>query len=245
MNHLLQGKLTFESGIILFTLMLLIGDMVFIALHTLNAFVLSGGSIFFDIGHDRGVAEFFQYLKYIWVMLLLVLIAVRYKQLAFLVWCPVFVYLLLDDAVKIHETVGGMLAANINAERVMGLRLQDYGELIVSFCAAVIVLTPVAIAMLKGSSEFRKASLDLGFLIGLLAFFGIVVDMLHVALPVGRVSYFVLGAIEDGGEMFAGSLMVAYALVRMSSKESHYWVSTLWSATFNRKLPSREAGLTS
>lgn len=245
MKNLLQGKLTFESGILLFTLMLLVGDMVFIVLHTLNAFMLSGGSKFFNIGHDRGVAEFFQYLKYIWVMLLLVLIAVRYRQLAFLVWCPVFVYLLLDDAVKIHETVGGMLAANINAEPVMGLRLQDYGELIVSFCAAVFVLTPVAVAMLKGSSEFRKASLDLGFLIGLLAFFGIVVDMLHVALPTGRVSYFVLGTVEDGGEMLAGSLMVAYALVRINSTQLHYWVASVWSAITHGKSETHKASVIS
>ena len=40
-----------------------------------------------------------------------------------------------------------------------------------------------------------------------LAFFGIVVDMLHTAVPLGRLSW-IWGSLEDGGEMLIMSLFV-------------------------------------
>lgn len=229
MKEALRFKPTFLSAVLLFSVLLLVGDAAFVALHILNHFFLPAGkSSFFYLGHDRGVAEFYQYIKYIWVVLLLTLLAYRSRQYSFLFWCPVFIYLLIDDAVGVHESVGAAIAHRLEMEPLFGLRLQDYGELLVSAGAGFIVLTPVVLAMIKGTPQFRKASLDFICLIGLLAFFGVFVDMLHIALPVERVGKFVLGIIEDGGEMISGSLLVAYALFRLAFNQNHYLVESLW-----------------
>ena len=67
------------------------------------------------------------------------------------------------------------------------------------------------IAYARGSELYRRITLDLGLLFGLLVFFGVGVDFLHSALTVGKRSDFAVGLIEDGGEMLAMSLLVWYS----------------------------------
>ncbi|QJR79463.1 hypothetical protein CA267_000940 [Alteromonas pelagimontana] len=213
---------SFEVTILLFVGLLVCGDFAFMGLHLLNTFVLGTQSPFFNIERDRGVAEFFQYIKYIWIALLLCVVILREKSMAYISWIVVFLYFLCDDAIKIHESVGGLLVGNVDFVPMFGLRKQDFGELAVSVGTGLILLVPLIFSIWKGSNVFRKTSLDIFFLIGLLVFFGVVVDMFHIALHLSWGGSYLLGLIEDGGEMISVSLLAGYVFLRTGNSQNYF-----------------------
>ncbi len=78
----------------------------------------------------------------------------------------------------------------------------------IRFLAGFIVIPFMAVSYYKGSWEFRKISVDITLLVGILLFFGIVVDAIHSMLS--EVVYIsgILALIEDGGEMVAVSIIL-------------------------------------
>lgn len=101
---------------------------------------------------------------------------------------------------------------------ILGLRLQDFGELAVSASAGIILLLSLILAYANGSEMFRKISQDFALLLCGLIFFGVVVDVIHVAINLGGKVNFVLGVIEDAGEMLSVSLILWYAFLRVSGQ---------------------------
>ena len=77
-------------------------------------------------------------------------------------------------------------------------RAQDFGELTVSLVVAALFLVPVSVLCWSHSEGFRHVSKHLVVLLLALTVFGIVVDMLHVAIDMGWKISFLLGVIEDG-----------------------------------------------
>ncbi|NJP10442.1 MAG: hypothetical protein HC866_13990 [Leptolyngbyaceae cyanobacterium RU_5_1] len=119
---------------------------------------------------------------------------------------------------QIHERIGGYIAANLSFMPILGLRLQDFGELAVSASAGIILLLSLILAYANGSEMFRKISQDFALLLCGLIFFGVVVDVIHVAINLGGKVNFVLGVIEDAGEMLSVSLILWYAFLRVSGQ---------------------------
>jgi hypothetical protein len=198
----------------IFLILLLGGDLIYIAMHCLNTFALTTPNSLLDIHKDGGFAEMYQYLKFIWIVGLLLLIAHKNRAWRYLVWVGVFVYLLVDDSSMIHERFGRLIAASLTFTPPLGLRLQDVGELTVSAIAGSILLIPIILAYRGGSQVFRKTSQDITLLILLLVFFGVVVDMVHMAINLGWTVGFIVGVIEDGGEMLSVSLLAWYVFLR-------------------------------
>ena len=62
----------------------------------------------------------------------------------------------------------------------------------------------------KGTQIFRKISLDIGLLVLVLVFFGVVVDMLHSVVRLDNAASFIMGLVEESGEMLAVSLVLWY-----------------------------------
>jgi hypothetical protein len=164
----------------------------------------------FSLEKDRGYPEFFQYAKVFLIVATLMLVSARTKVVGYGVWALFFLYLLLDDFLQIHEIVGEHLALVLGFAPAIGLRAQDFGELAVSVIAAAVFLSALALIYLGESGGFRKASRHFLWLLAILAFFGIFVDMFHVAVDMGWKITWLLGVIEDGGEMVAISLMASY-----------------------------------
>jgi len=71
-------------------------------------------------------------------------------------------------------------------------------------------ISPLVWAYRKGTQIFRRISLDIGLLVLVLVFFGVVVDMIHEAVNFGYVIYFILGVVEESGEMLAVSPILWY-----------------------------------
>lgn len=199
-----------ERSASIFLLLLLVGDLSFILLHLLSSLLLNSTYHLLSIEKDGGYSEIYQYLKFCWIIALLLLIAWKNRAWHYVTWVFVFLYFLADDSLQIHEHIGELVAANFNFIPPFGLRLRDLGELLVSATAATLLSIPLILAYRGGSQVFRKVSQDIALLILLLGFFGVVVDMVHVAINMGGKVRSILGVIEDGGEMLSVSLLAWY-----------------------------------
>jgi hypothetical protein len=75
-------------------------------------------------------------------------------------------------------------------------------------------LVLISITYLHSTRDAKNASQDLILLFGLIAFFGLVVDVVHSLAAEDGYLEAVLGVVEDGGEMFRHE---RYLLVRHES----------------------------
>lgn len=195
---------------VVFLMLLIAGDFVFVALHFI-------GKIFeltplLNIEKDQGYAEFYQYTKFFWIFSLLIYLCF-WRDGRFLAWAFLFLYLLADDALSIHENVGGIISERLDFAPLFGLRLQDYGELAVTGVMFIFLFGPLFWVYWNGSQEFKSTSRNIAILLSSLIFFGVVVDMLHVMVDFGGRVSFLLGVVEDGGEMLSVSLVLWYVFL--------------------------------
>lgn len=131
---------------------------------------------------------------------------------AYLSWAFVFLFLLADDAGRIHERVGGWLDQRFDLPAPFGLRSKDVGELLFAGAIGLAILAVVGVAVRHGTEQCRRISRGLGLLIVALAVVGILVDMLHtIAFLERSLLAQALLVVEDGGEMIVMSALTAYA----------------------------------
>lgn len=210
-----QSKFTNEHSATSFLMLLILGDLAFIAIHVLyeTTSIDFLGSVLFSISRDFGYAEIYQYVKEFWVVLLTLLVFSKTKEIGYISWTMLFTYLLFDDSLQIHERAGSIVAARLDLAPAIGLRAQDFGELAVSAISAVSLLTLIGIFYLRGSAIFKKTSRDLFLILSAIAFFGVLVDMVDVAIHLGPIVEMILVTMEDGGEMIATSVLTWYVFL--------------------------------
>jgi hypothetical protein len=184
--------------------MLLAADFVFIFLTLLYGLGIVTDQRFL-ITHDLSYGEFFQYIKEFFIAILLFLLAWQKKSILYFTWCLLFIYLLFDDAMSVHEDWGLQLVSYLDLKPFLHLRAQDFGELIVSLFFGAILFSLISISYYFSALQDRKISQRLALYIAILAFFGVFVDMVHSALALKG-----LGLIEDSGEMIVMSTIAWY-----------------------------------
>ena len=195
-------RLSQSTNLVLLAL-LLSADVVFVLFHL----VLGSHQALFNLGTDRGHSEVFQYIKEYWIAIVLFVMCWRTREGIYGAWALLFAYLLCDDALLIHERVG--LAWQSMFAPTLGLRARDFGELAFSGSMGLGFLALIAFFHLRCSSSAKSVSRTMAVLLGVLVFFGVVVDMVHVAAyPVIRG----LTVVEDGGEMVTMSVLASYVV---------------------------------
>ncbi len=222
----------------LFLILLICGDLAYILLHFIILLNPDLKNYQYSLEMDRGFPEMYQYLKWLWIIIILIYISAQNKSYSYISWALVFSYFFLDDAMKIHEHVGEFFASVWvdNYTPQFGLRLEDFGELASSAIAGVILLSLLTVTYLKTNEIFRKMSKDLVLLILILVFFGIGVDMLHVAtMDLGWKVSFILGVIEDGGEMITASFIAWYVFLMIESNNKGSYLFELFPKIFAKK----------
>lgn len=135
----------------------------------------------------------------------------------FLGWLPIFGYLLLDDAARIHEEGGRRLAEWGIVSPAFGFDAQPIGEMLISAIAASGSLALIAATYTGANIWVKTHYKHLLFLAAALFFFGAALDLVHSVIPESGMfmRFFkltVLEMIEDGGEMVVVSLILAYLL---------------------------------
>lgn len=162
--------------------LLIFADVAFIVLHVVYFQTEHITSSLYSLSRDNGYSEFFQYTKFLWVIVLFVGIFVATKTPGYLAWVALFAYFLADDALQIHEQFGRNIAGNLGFIPPLNVRLQDIGELIVSAAAGLIFFPLLALAYWRSSGQFRKVSLDIAIFLAILIFFGVAIDLVHEAV---------------------------------------------------------------
>jgi hypothetical protein len=211
-----------EHGAALLLLLLLCADLAFILLHSLNALTPLLDEPLLSVERDNSYPELYQWLKWFWIIILWLYVAKSKRSFSYIAWGLVFTYFLLDDALTIHENVGRQIADNLTLTPPLGLRLQDLGELAVWAVAGMILSLLVAWAYWRGSQAFKKMSRDMLLLIIILVFFGVVFDMVQMAVDLGDTVHFILGLLDDGGEMLVGSLILWYVFLLAIRHENDF-----------------------
>jgi hypothetical protein len=216
-----QRKGYFGEPSALLLLMLLVSvDCAFIALHIATRIErhLLGATLqlnydLLSITTDGGYSELYQYVKYFWVIILTLYLSRVARAPHYVAWTVLFAYFLCDDALSIHERVGAVIGQSLHFVPPLNLRLQDFGELAVTAMAGGVLLPLLLWSYRGGSDAFKKIAQDLLVLVFALVFFGVVVDVAHQSMKLGWAVEFIMGIIEDGGEMVALSLIVWYVFL--------------------------------
>ena len=189
--------------------LLIAGDITFVLLHLVHKFTPLLPYTLFSLTRDGSFSEYFQYLKELGVVVLLLSLAARHRKLLFASYAGLFLYFFADDFFQIHERAGESLANYIQLLPAFGLRAQDFGELTVfGFFGFVFVLL-IGLTHILSDPQTRQFSRQLLLLVILLAIFGIVFDMLEIGSS-HPVMGPILGILDDGGEMVVMSMITVF-----------------------------------
>mgnify|MGYP001039594719 CR=1 FL=1 len=210
---------------------LLVVDFIFIIIHISTCFLYFIGKIenfgdynYLVLTQDESFAEIFQYLKYIAVLVMIGNLYYVEKSYSYFSWFLLFGFFLADDALSLHESAGEVMVNKFGFKPMFGLRAVDFGELTFVAIMGLFILIPFIVTFFKGTIKFRKRTVDLFILLALMVFFGIGFDMLHEMLGENLKVGFVIGLIEDGGEMIVMSFIVwyIYFLITFNAKKEQY-----------------------
>jgi hypothetical protein len=190
-------------------LLLILTDLAFLILHLLYTYtdLLPGNN--FSLALDGGYAEFFQYIKEFWIVILFLLLGVRQRQLAYLIFAGIFLYFLIDDSFTLHEIYGAFLADSLAFQPLFGLRAIDFGELIVSAVFGALLFAALGISYYLSDPGTRKISRTVIAMVLVLALFGVLIDMVDIMLRQLGGSE-ITGTIEEFGEMLVMSVITWY-----------------------------------
>ncbi|GAA5189105.1 hypothetical protein [Ferrimonas gelatinilytica] len=195
----------------LFLLLLVSADLAFFALNLLLKLNYLTNPLF-SIQKDGGYAEIYQYLKELWIILLLAILWLRVRQPVFIGWLLLWLYLLLDDSLQLHEQAGEWLAQPVTWEKWAGIGADAWGEFLYLSVVGAALVALLYWTHKRSASGSQRQVLPLWGLLVLLVFCGGIGDMLHSAfydVPIWQVLFVLL---EDGGEMVVVSLMVVALL---------------------------------
>jgi len=164
------------------------------------------GSFTLGLEKERGPAETYGYIMGLGVAVLLLVAWRRWRNPVACFWAGLYVLVVLDDALRLHERAGSLLA-DFGVIAVASMRSQDVGELTFYAFVGSLALTALLAAERRlppGPTPSTLSRLML-LLAGLLMFFAVLVDAAANSLP-----YDV--ALEDGGELVALTLALLVSL---------------------------------
>jgi hypothetical protein len=192
--------------------LLITTDLVFMLLHLAYTQTTLLSDSLFSLARDRGYAEFFQYMKELWILLLLGYLAVKRRSGLFLVFSLLFLYFLLDDALEFHENMGKFLADLLHLPSALGLRPMDWGELLVTASFGLLFASALGLVYMLSPLADRPAGRSLIWLVVWLAVFGVLADMVEILLTETAVAP-LLVILEEAGEMVVMSVAAWYVFL--------------------------------
>lgn len=194
--------------------LLLLADILLIVLHIINYFRPFENSNAYSLVRSGTYAEPYQNIKWLIMVICTTIVFIRKKETGYIAWIAIFIFLLLEDIFRLHESIGLYISNMLFPEGNLTLRERKIIELCVAGVIGVLLVAPVIKAYKKGSVAFKKHSADLLLLLIILVFFGIVVDQID-RLSIVKYNWkprFIFNIIEDGGEMLAASGLAAYTI---------------------------------
>lgn len=138
----------------------------------------------YNLASDKSYFEFFQYNLLLWCGIVALIISLKndHKNTLFLSF--IYIYLLVDDLFRIHDSVGPIyiekfLKMNLNLDHLNNwIRIKDLCEIIVWLIVGLVIVI-VMLFKYKSFSNSEKVYLYFNFIFWfILAFFGIFIDVI-------------------------------------------------------------------
>lgn len=174
---------------------------------------------FLKITRDKGLPELVGYLKWLIIIVALVWLSLRDRWSAPFRWALVFLMILADDSLQVHEALGLILWDKIPFPPSLYDHGEDISELIAFGCMGLIAFALTVTLFSRHGPVARALSLRLLQIIAGLVFFGVLLDFLHQIIAIASIGTPVDGflppffsLLEDGGEMIVASIALAYVL---------------------------------
>lgn len=171
------------------------------------------------ITRDRALPEIYGYFEWAVIIVALLWLTIRDRWFAPLRWAVVFLIILIDDSIQVHETVGLWLTQYLPLPASLQDQTQDIAELMVFAVMGVIAVALTASMFFSRDDATRAISKRFGFIILFLVFFGVFLDFVHQTIKLGSTGTFaaeflpqIFAILEDGGEMIVASYAAAYVL---------------------------------
>lgn len=154
---------------------------------------------------ELGVAQVYGFAQIGTAAFLLVVAWRRFGSPQAALWAGVLVYVALDDAWTIHERLGAALVEWLDLGSILGLRSQDFGELLAYSIIGAVALAALVLSerrsMVPAPSVLTTLMIPV---VGLLVFFAVVVDIAGNLFMPDLIGI----AIEDGGELIAMTIIL-------------------------------------
>lgn len=167
---------------------------------------------------DRGYPEIFGYVLELAAAALFLLFALAHHKKAWFAWSAIMFIIFLDDAFKLHESIGHAYVALWELDPVPGDLL---GFATTGFFA--VICWVIGVTTITTKEDF-SAYLVFSCYFALLIFFGVGVDALH-GLFGENVSQTVFTLAEDGGELLMTG-MIALSALGMWLRQKHAVINT-------------------
>lgn len=196
-------------------------DLCILLLYAGDFFLKGLSSPLFLIG-DWSVGEIFNYCKELLLFILSLWLVKATKQPLFVAWSLVFIYLLVDDALGLHELFGFLFHHLVPTASVAGLDSRNIGEFLFFVLAGSVLLTFLWQAHRYSQAPSRTFTWSLLPWLALLVFCGVFIDAVHILFMENSTSDFIFTLLEDGGEMVVLSIMVWKTLLFFEKVKGNY-----------------------
>lgn len=178
-------------------------------MHILLSITSITGDPWFHLNKERGFSESYQYIKLLWIIVLLLYLAIRTQGFVLYGWALLFLYLLFDDAMAIHGNFGEYLFTLLPLKNMFGTQTAGMEVLAVAFLISLCALVIIGVPYLFSCKRIRAVSNTLIFFVFIFGFFSVIMDFLHDST--GKTSFtMALIIVEEGGEMFTMSIILWY-----------------------------------
>jgi hypothetical protein len=205
-------------------LALLVVDVVFMFLHLVWIYTGILDDVRFSLAKDRGYSEWWQYAKTVGACILLGVLALRLRALVLAAWALALAYIVLDDALLVHERVGLRTKEWFGDFEVYGFTPDDLADLVFTGVVGAMIVGLLAVAHWKARGNPRRISTGMFVLVVLFAVASIGMDAVGALYESTRFNP--LGTLlEDGGELIVMSVTV--------------WLLWLWLREFENKPGAR------
>ncbi|MCA0434243.1 MAG: hypothetical protein LCH46_13380 [Proteobacteria bacterium] len=200
-----------QEAATLFLALFLATDAVIIALD-IYTWITGLKVPYLTVSQDLGFGESFEYVKFLWAAILTAWLAVRMDRIGYIIWSFVFLGLIVDDAMQLHETIGTYLTRTLSIPSAFGLRGQDFGELLAMAAGSLVLVPALLFSYLLSDTGVRTAQRRWIKWLVLLAIFGVLVDAVHSLFLQTPSLERLFSILEDGGELVVISFLVAAVL---------------------------------
>jgi hypothetical protein len=202
-------------------------DVIFIILECIYGAFAGFHPSDFSIGQDWGYAETFQYVKEFGILVLFSLFFLRHPYVISLGWLVLFLYILMDDSLQIHESLAKSISQyfDLSLESEFRARaIRVFSQHTVSAFFGSLILSLLSIGYYYAPSPLRRMSWHLFGLFILLVLFGVFLDTVHELIGLSVPSMFRIGyVVEEAGEMVTISVIAWY--VHRLTTNSHLTLS--------------------